>query len=966
MHDSIAAHNDFLSRHLGPHLGDVNAMLEAIGADSLQTLISQTIPVTIRRKKALGLPGPLSEYAYLESLKKIAAKNRPLTSYLGQGYYGTITPSVIRRNVFENPGWYTQYTPYQAEISQGRLEALLNFQTMVADLTGMQVANASLLDEGTAAAEAMAMLHGLVNKQTNGSQRNRFFVSEKVFVQTIDVLRTRALPQSIELVVGDHQNVEFDSTFFGALLQYPAEDGAVPDYSSFVRTVHESGGLVVVAADLLSLALLAPPGEFDADVVVGNSQRFGVPMGYGGPHAGYFATRTEFVRNLPGRIIGVSIDVHGHLAYRMTLQTREQHIRREKATSNICTAQALLAVMAGMYAVYHGPDGLKRIASRIHALAKTLDKELTHLGYHQVNDIYFDTLKVTVPDSGTIIEAAEKVGYNLRRIDDRNIGISLDETTLPRDLSALLAVFAAAAGKKTKEKDWLKIESDPESPYSSPFERKSSYLQHPIFNSHHSETKMMRYIKGLENKDLSLMHAMIPLGSCTMKLNAATELYPVSWPEFSSLHPFVPVNQTEGYQQIFRELEHALCEITGLAACSLQPNSGAQGEFTGLMVMSAFHADHGQDKRTVILIPASAHGTNPASAVMAGFHVVVVNCDANGSIDVDDLRAKATKHKDVLAGLMMTYPSTYGIFEERIREVCDIIHTNGGLVYMDGANLNAQVGLTSPADIGADVCHINLHKTFAIPHGGGGPGMGPICVAQHLSPYLPRHTMVTTGGTKGIHAVSSTPWGSASILLISYGYIKMLGGEGITAATEYAILNANYLKSGLEKFYPALYQSKTGRVGHEFILTMKSFKDANIDVEDVAKRLMDYGFHAPTVSFPVAGALMIEPTESEPKSELDRFIEAMISIRKEIQEVQDGIADKTDNVLKNAPHTAVEALRDDWKHSYSREKAVYPVPGLKTSKFWVPVGRINNTYGDRNIMCSCPPMEAYAGEEVGP
>jgi len=964
MHDSIAVENDFLSRHLGPHHDDVHEMLEAVGADTLETLIQQTVPGTIRRKTPLGLPGPMSEHAYLESLKTLAARNKPLKSYLGQGYYGTVVPSVVRRNVFENPGWYTQYTPYQAEISQGRLEALLNFQTVVADLTGMQVANASLLDEGTAAAEAMSMLHGLAGKQSNGSSRNRFFVSKRVFAQTIDVLKTRAHPQAIEIVVGDHESMTFDASFFGALVQYPAEDGAVLDYTHVVKEIHEAGGLAVVAADLLSLALLAPPSEFGADVVVGNSQRFGVPMGFGGPHAAYFATRLEYIRNLPGRIIGVSIDAHGHRAYRMALQTREQHIRREKATSNICTAQALLAVMAGMYAVYHGPSGLKRIASRIHASAQSLDRELRRLGYQQLHDVYFDTLKVAVPDSRTIVTAAIKAGYNLRLIDDKHIGISLDETTLPEDLRILLGIFAAAEGKKSFDKEWSAVGSDTESPFPSPFFRKSAYLQHPIFNSHHSETKMMRYIKSLENKDLSLMHAMIPLGSCTMKLNAATELYPVSWPEFSSLHPFAPLDQAEGYRQIFHELEHALCEITGLAACSLQPNSGAQGEFTGLMVIRAYHADHGQEKRNIILIPASAHGTNPASAVMAGMQVVVVNCDANGSIDVDDLRAKAEQHTSVLAGLMVTYPSTYGIFEERIREICEIIHKNSGLVYMDGANLNAQVGLTSPADIGADVCHINLHKTFAIPHGGGGPGMGPICVSQPLSAYLPRHPLVTTGGGKGIYAVSATPWGSASILLISYGYIKMLGAEGLTAATKYAILNANYLKCKLEKHYPALYQGKNGRVGHEFILTMKSFKEANIEVEDVAKRLMDYGFHAPTVSFPVAGTMMIEPTESEPKSELDRFIEAMVSIRKEIQEVQDGNADKTDNVMRNAPHTAAEVLRDDWKHSYSREKAVFPVAGLRDNKFWIPVGRINNTYGDRNIMCSCPPIEAYAGEAV--
>lgn len=957
MHDSLTRENDFLSRHLGPHQADLGAMLNAIGADSLDGLIDQTIPRQIRRNKVMNLPGPISEFAYLEAMKDIAAKNKVLKSCLGQGYYGTITPSVIRRNVFENPGWYTQYTPYQAEISQGRLEALLNFQTMIADLTGMDIANASLLDEGTAAAEAMSMIHGLVNRQTNGSPRNRFLVSQGVLPQTLEVLRTRAIPQGIEIVVGELTTP--DQSCFGALLQYPDQEGAVLDNSALIRTMHDSGGLVVVATDLLSLALLKPPGEFGADVVVGNSQRFGVPMGYGGPHAGFFATRSEYIRSLPGRIIGVSVDAQGGRAYRMTLQTREQHIRREKATSNICTAQALLAVMAGLYAVYHGPGGIRQIASRIRHFTGLLEKELVALGYQQLNKDYFDTLKIAVPRSSDLIDRAVKAGYNLRALDDRHVGISLDETTLLEDVTNLRAVFAQASGKKTPS-PVTAVPEDVKSFFPEGLTRAKPYLQHPIFNSYHSETKMMRYIKSLENKDLSLMHSMIPLGSCTMKLNAATELYPVSWPEFSSLHPFAPLDQTRGYQQIFRELEEALCEMTGLAACSLQPNSGAQGEFTGLMVIRAYHGDRGEKNRNVILIPASAHGTNPASAVMAGMKVIVVNCDAMGNIDVDDLRSKSGLHRPNLAGLMVTYPSTYGIFEEQIREICDIIHSNGGLVYMDGANLNAQVGLTSPADIGADVCHINLHKTFAIPHGGGGPGMGPICVTKALAPYLPGHPLVKTGGEKGIHAVSATPWGSASILLISYGYIRMLGPGGLTEATRYAILNANYLKARLEKYYPALYQGKNGRVGHEFILTLKPFKEGNIEVEDVAKRLMDYSFHAPTVSFPVAGALMVEPTESEPKSELDRFVDAMISIRKEIQEVMDGKADRKDNVLKNAPHTVREALRDNWNHPYSRERAVYPLPVLRENKFLVPVGRIDNTYGDRNIMCSCPPVETYA------
>ncbi|MBI2618988.1 MAG: aminomethyl-transferring glycine dehydrogenase [Ignavibacteriales bacterium] len=954
----------FAERHIGPRPDELESMLKTVGAGSLEELIDQTIPSGIRQKEPLQLPEPMSEHSYLEHLRAIARKNDALKSCLGQGFYGTVTPSVLRRNVFENPGWYTQYTPYQAEISQGRLEALLNYQTMIIDLTGMEVANASLLDEGTAAAEAMSMMHGIVSRGINGSPRNKFFVSEKLFVQTIEVLRTRALPLDINLVVGNHESVEYDRSFFGALLQYPDADGAVFDYEPFIGTVHKHGGLVAVAADLLSLALLKPPGEFGADVVVGNSQRFGVPMGFGGPHAGYFATNGEHIRTMPGRIIGVSIDAHGKRAYRMTLQTREQHIRREKATSNICTAQALLAVMAGMFGVYHGPNGLRRIASRVHRLTRILESELVALGYNQLNDVYFDTIRVSVPESGPVLSAAAKAGYNLRAIDKKTIGISLDETTTAADVIELIGVFAAIKKVRTSSGNPETKYSNLDISYPKPLERTSAYLQHPVFNSHHSETEMMRYLKKLENRDLSLMHSMIPLGSCTMKLNAATELLPVSWPEFANVHPFAPLEQTEGYRLIFSELEKALCEITGLAAASLQPNSGAQGEFTGLMVIRAHHRDHGQPERTVTLIPASAHGTNPASAVMAGMNVVVVNCDEMGNIDVDDLRGKAELHKKTLAALMVTYPSTYGIFEERIREICDIVHENGGFVYMDGANLNAQVGLTSPAIIGADVCHINLHKTFAIPHGGGGPGMGPICVTRELAPYLPGHPLAKTGGSKAIPAVAATPWGSSSILLISYGYIRMLGARGLTASTQYAILNANYLKSKLEHHYPALYQGRNGRVGHEFILNMKAFKDLNVDVEDIAKRLMDYGFHAPTVSFPLAGVLMIEPTESEPKGELDRFVEAMRAIRLEIQEIAEGKADHTDNVLKNAPHTAAEAVAGPWNHRYSREKAVFPVDALKENKFWIPVGRINNTYGDRNLFCSCPPIESYSGETL--
>lgn len=952
---------DFQARHIGPQADELKSMLDTLGVRSLDELIDQTVPASIRRKEPLQLPDAMSEQEYLKWIKTVAGKNRVLTSYLGQGYYGTVTPSVIRRNIFENPGWYTQYTPYQAEISQGRLEALLNYQTMIMDLTGMEVANASLLDEGTAAGEAMAMFHALAVRETNGIPKNKFLVSTNVFSQTLEVVKSRALPLGIEVVVADHETVKFDASFFGALVQYPSQDGAVADHSGFIARVHDAGGFVAVAADLLSLALLKPPGELGADVALGNSQRFGVPMGFGGPHAGYFATRSEHIRVMPGRIIGVSIDAHGRRAYRMTLQTREQHIRREKATSNICTAQALLAVMAGMYAVYHGPAGIKRIASRVHGLAKALESELRSLGYRQTNSVYFDTLNIETKSVDDILARAVRVGYNFRKIDPTHVGISLDETTGTDDVQNIVDIFAGAGGKKSVE---VKFEQYADSPGDLPANvlRTTAYLTHPVFGTHHSETEMMRYIKRLENRDLSLMHAMIPLGSCTMKLNAATELLPVSWPEFGGIHPFVPADQTEGYRQIFKELGDALCEITGFAAASLQPNSGAQGEFTGLMVIRAYHQDHGGTNRNVALIPASAHGTNPASAVMAGMRVVVVRCDEMGNIDVADLESKAAQNKDALAALMVTYPSTYGIFEERIRDICAIVHKYGGLVYMDGANLNAQVGLTSPALIGADVCHINLHKTFAIPHGGGGPGMGPICVTKALAPYLPGHRVAGLGDPKAIPAVSSAPWGSASILLISYAYIKMLGGEGLTEATRMAILNANYLKARLEKQYPALYQGNNGRVGHEFILTMKQFKAAGVEVEDVAKRLMDYSFHAPTVSFPVAGTLMVEPTESEPKSELDRFVDAMLSIRKEIQEVVEGKADKNDNVLKNAPHTAVEAMADSWNHPYSRERAIFPSADLKENKFWVPVGRINNTYGDRNIMCSCPPVEMYAEE----
>lgn len=951
----------FQTRHIGPNERDLNEMLAAIGLESLDELMDQTIPSNIRLRSKIGLPEPVSEHRFLAAVRELARKNKLYKSYIGLGYYGTVTPPVLQRNILENPGWYTQYTPYQPEIAQGRLEALLTFQTMVMDLTKMEVANASLLDEGTAAAEAMSMVHGIVGRQPGKETAAKFFVSDSLFPQTIEVLKSRASATGIELVIGSHVNHRLDESYFGAILQYPAQDGAVRDYRDFIQMVHDAGALVVVAADLLSLVLLSPPGEFGADVVVGSAQRFGVPMGYGGPHAAYLATKNEFIRSMPGRIIGVSIDAQGNPAYRMTLQTREQHIRREKATSNICTAQALLAIMAAMYAVYHGPEGLKRIARNIHGLAVALEKQLLTLGYEQANPVYFDTLRVKVGSAARIRTIAEANEVNFRYIDEHTIGISLDETSTPEDVRLIASIFAEAAEMKYQLDGTAALLAGVDVSFPEPFSRRSDFLTHPVFHMYHSETEMMRYLKSLENKDLSLTHSMIPLGSCTMKLNAAAELMPITWPEFSALHPFVPLEQAEGYQMLFRELEQQLCKITGLAACSLQPNSGAQGEYTGLMVIRAYHRDRGEAHRTVTLIPQSAHGTNPASAAMAGMKVVVVNTDSNGNIDIADLRAKAKEHSRNLAALMVTYPSTHGVFEEDIKEICAIVHDHGGQVYMDGANLNAQVGLTSPGIIGADVCHINLHKTFSIPHGGGGPGMGPICVAEHLAPYLPGHPLVKTGGERAIHAVASAPWGSAGILVISYAYITMLGEKGVTEATRYAILNANYLKARLEKYYKVLYQGKNGRVAHEFILDTREFKaSAGVDVEDIGKRLMDYGFHAPTVSFPVAGTLMIEPTESESKVELDRFAEALIAIRGEIQEIIDGKADRSDNVLKNAPHTAQEALTDNWTHPYPRHKAVYPLPYVRKNKFWPAVARVNNSYGDRHIMCSCPPIEEYA------
>jgi glycine dehydrogenase len=953
--------NEFTGRHIGPNEKETSGMLKTIGVRSLDELIDRTIPASIRSKKPLRIPGPLSEHQYLTSLRQVAAKNKVFKSYIGQGYYDTIVPSVILRNVFENPGWYTQYTPYQAEIAQGRLESLLNFQTMVADLTGLPLANASLLDEGTAAAEAMTMFFNGKNKDHDHITVPKFFVDRNIFDQTRDILLTRAQPIGIQLVTGDFREVSLDSSYFGAILQYPGSDGAIHDYRSFITEAHAAGAYVVMATDLLALTLLTPPGELGADVAVGSSQRFGVPMGFGGPHAAFFAARDEFKRSIPGRIIGVSIDAQGNRALRMALQTREQHIKREKATSNICTAQALLANMAAMYAVYHGPEGLTRIAKRVSLLTRTLSMELESLGYPNLNEFYFDTVQLKVKDSANIRAAAIAHGMNFHYSGQtagagqtpgtgQTIGITIDETTSPEDIISILSVFGQAAGTDLVSATF--DEDDTLSNIPSSVTRTSEFLTHPVFNTHHSETEMMRYLRSLEVKDLSLNTSMISLGSCTMKLNAATELMPVSWPEFGGLHPFAPADQWKGYRQILTELEAWLSEITGFAATSLQPNSGAQGEYAGLLTIRAFHAANGGNHRDVMLIPISAHGTNPASAVMAGMKVVVVKSDEDGHIDTGDLKEKATQYKDQLAGLMVTYPSTHGVFEESIPDICRTIHENGGLVYMDGANMNAQVGLTSPGLIGADVCHLNLHKTFAIPHGGGGPGMGPICVNEKLKPYLPAH-------------VSAAPYGSASILLISYAYIKMLGTEGLTQATRYAILNANYMKARLEKYYKILYTGVNGSCAHEFIVDLRPFKtSAGIEAEDVAKRLMDYGFHAPTLSFPVPGTIMIEPTESEDKAELDRFCDALISIYEEIRAIEEGRADKTDNALKNAPHTQHVICADEWAHAYSRTQAAFPLPYVRENKFWPSIARVNNTFGDRNLICTCEPVSAYAEEPV--
>jgi glycine dehydrogenase len=943
----------FSDRHIGPRDTDVNQMLTDIGVNSIDELISQTIPSKIRLKSELNLSEPLTEYEYLNHIKVLSHKNKVFKSYIGLGYYNTILPSVIKRNVFENPGWYTAYTPYQAEISQGRLEALLNFQTMVLDLTGMEITNASLLDEGTAAGEAMIMAYNSRTRDAKKNNANVFFVSDKCFPQTIDVLKTRSTPLDIELVIGDYNSFEFNDKVFGAIVQYPDATGQVENYTSFVEKAHNNESLVVVAADLMSLALLTPPGEWGADVVVGTTQRFGVPMGYGGPHAAYFATKEAYKRNIPGRIIGVSIDDQGNKALRMALQTREQHIKRDKATSNICTAQVLLAVIAGMYGVYHGPEGIKNIASTINKLAGKLASSIDSLGLIRINNSFFDTL--TYKADANLISKIKEIALGKEvnfYYTNNTISISIGETENENNINEIATIFATASGKTVTNSSVNGIPSN--------LTRTSTFLTHETFSLYRSESDMMRYIKRLENKDLSLTHSMISLGSCTMKLNAASELIPLGWNEWANIHPFVPFNQAEGYQEMLKGLAEDLAEITGFDAVTLQPNSGAQGEYAGLMVIRAYHESRGDTHRNIALIPSSAHGTNPASAVMAGMEVVVTKCDEQGNIDVADLREKAELHAANLSCIMVTYPSTHGVFEESIMEITDIIHENGGQVYMDGANMNAQVGLTNPANIGADVCHLNLHKTFAIPHGGGGPGVGPIGVAKHLTEFLPSNPVVKTGGENAITSISSAPWGSAYVCLISYAYVKMLGTAGLKKSTKLAILNANYIKSKLEGHYGILYTNENKRVAHEMILECRDFKQASgIEVTDIAKRLMDYGFHAPTVSFPVAGTLMVEPTESESKAELDRFIDTMISIKNEVNEILSGAADKDDNVLKNAPHTSKAIIAGEWKHSYSREKAAFPLEWLQDAKYWPTVARVDNAFGDRNLICSCNPIEDY-------
>jgi glycine dehydrogenase len=943
----------FVPRHVGPNDDEVREMLGALGYGSLDELIDATIPSDIRLERPLRLGPARTEADVLSEIRGIAGRNQVFRSYIGMGYHDTITPPVIQRNILENPGWYTAYTPYQAEIAQGRLEALLNFQTMVIDLTGLPIANASLLDEATAAAEAMVLCLGA----RGGDGSERFFVSELCHPQTVDVVRTRAAARGIEVVVGDHTEQRLDG-FFGALVQYPDTYGVIHDYAGFADRAHAAGAMVVAAADLLSLALITPPGEWGADVVVGNTQRFGVPLGFGGPHAAFIATGEEFKRQLPGRIIGLSRDAAGRPALRMALQTREQHIRREKATSNICTAQVLLAVIAGMYAVYHGPDGIRRIAARVHRQAATLAAGLARLGFEVGDAPFFDTLRVGVGQRAEgILHAARERRINLRRIDAQTLGVSLDETVMDRDLDDLLAAFNRGDAPGFAAAD---LGDDADATFSADLVRTSEFLTHPVFNTHHSETEMLRYMRRLEARDFSLVHGMIPLGSCTMKLNATAEMIPISWPEFARMHPFAPSEQAAGYHELFAQLEHDLAEITGFAAVSLQPNAGSQGEFAGLLTIRDYHHARGDAHRDVCLIPGSAHGTNPASAVMAGMRVIVIRTDGDGNIDVDDLRARAEEHADRLAALMITYPSTHGVFEVAIREICEIVHRNGGQVYLDGANMNAQIGLCRPGDFGADVCHLNLHKTFCIPHGGGGPGMGPIGVAEHLVPFLPGHPVVPVG--RGEHgAVSAAPWGSPSILPISWVYIKLMGEEGLRRSGEVAILNANYIAHRLEEHYPVLYRGRNGTVAHECIVDTRPLRaSAGIDVEDIAKRLMDYGFHAPTVSFPVAGTLMIEPTESEPKDEIDRFCDAMIAIREEIREIEMGILPRDDNPLKNAPHTADAVTADQWDRPYGRQRAAFPAEWSRRHKFWPAVARVESAWGDRNLVCACPPVEAYA------
>lgn len=946
--------DNFVNRHIGPDENEKNEMLKVIGVNSLDELIEKTVPSHIRLENNLNLPKALTEMELLNHLKSLASKNKVNKTFIGMGYYPTITPSVILRNILQNPGWYTQYTPYQAEISQGRLEAILNFQTMLVDLTGLPLANASLLDEATSAAEAMGMFHASRKKERKNA--NVFFVAQDCLPQTIDVLKTRAKTLGIDLRIGDVKNLELTDDLFAILVQYPNVDGEVFDYTELFKKAEEKGIFKVVAADILSLVMLKSPGEFGADAVVGSTQRFGVPMGFGGPHAGYFVTKEDYKRQIPGRIIGTSVDVNGRPALRMALQTREQHIKREKATSNICTAQALLAIMAGMYVTYHGPKGLKAIASRVHNLALTLNEGLKKLGIEQTNKMFFDTLTIKT-DAEKALKLAYSKNINLRFVDAQTVSISFAEPHTEEDVYEILSIIAQTSGKSVLTEKVTSLNSV----LTDYLIRKDEILTHPVFNLYHSETEMMRYIKRLETKDLSLTTSMISLGSCTMKLNAATEMLPIEWPEFAQIHPFVPKDQAAGYYELLTNLENYLSEITGFSGCSLQPNSGANGEYAGLLVIKNYQESIGQGHRNIVIIPTSAHGTNPASAVMAGGKIVLVKCDEKGNIDVADLKAKAEEHKDNLSSLMITYPSTHGVFEESIIEICEIIHQNGGQVYMDGANMNAQVGLTSPKRIGADVCHLNLHKTFAIPHGGGGPGVGPICVSEHLVPFLPGHSVVKIGSEKASTAVAAAPYGSANVTIISYAYILMMGEAGLTDATKYAILNANYMRARLEKYYKILYTGTHGNCAHEMIVDMHEFKaSANIEVEDIAKRLMDYSYHAPTVAFPVHGTLMIEPTESESKAELDKFCDALIQIRKEMDEIAEGKADKEDNVLKNAPHTAQIVISDEWNHKYSREKAVYPLDFLRVHKFWPSVSRVDNAYGDRNLVCTCLPIEEYA------